>query len=69
MSKAQTKYPTRNFIGIYILLFWLLANSLNQNPDYYVFRNLSMIAYVIEIQKSILAHIKFRKFDQSEPGR
>ena len=47
-----------------------MANLLNLNSAYnYVFRNLSMIAYMIEIQKSKFANIYFLEFDQSEPGR
>ena len=47
-----------------------MANSLNLNStNYYIFRNLSMIAYIIEIHKSKFANISFREFDQSEPGR
>ena len=46
-----------------------MANSLNLNSAYYyIFRNLSMITYIIEIQKSKFANIKFHEFDQSEPG-
>ena len=47
-----------------------MANLLNLNSAYnYVFRNLSMIAYMIEIQKSKFANISFLEFDQSEPDR
>ena len=36
----------------------LIANSLNLNPAYYyIFWNLSMIAYIIEVQKSKFANI------------
>ena len=46
-----------------------MANSPNFNFAYYfIFRNLSMIAYIIEIQKSKFANILFREFDQSELG-
>ena len=31
--------------------------------------NLSIIVYVIEIQKSKVANIQFCKIEQSEPGR
>ena len=48
-----------------ILLF--MANSLN-SAYYSIFRNLSMIAYIIEIHKSKFANIKFREFYKSEPG-
>ena len=43
-----------------------MANSLNLNAAYhYIFRNLSMMAYIIEIQNLLVFH----DFDQSEPGR
>ena len=35
---------------------------------FYFFRNLLMIAYITEIQKSKFANIKFREFDHSEPS-
>ena len=35
----------------------LMANLLNLNSAYYIFRNLSMIAYMTEIQKSKFAII------------
>ena len=35
----------------------LMANLLNLNSVYYIFRNLSMIAYMTEIQKSKFAII------------
>ena len=45
-----------------------MANSLNLNSAFYfIFRNLSLIAYIIGIQKSKFANIKFCEFDQSEP--
>ena len=48
----------------------LMANSRNLNSAHdKTLRNLSMIAYMIKIQKSKFANIKFREFDQSEPGR
>ena len=48
----------------------LMVNLLNINyASYYIFRNLSIIAYIIEIQKSQFANIKFPEFDQSESGR
>ena len=47
----------------------LMANSLTLNyAYYYIYRNNSMIAYIIEIQKTKFADILFREFDQSEPG-
>ena len=47
----------------------LKSNSLNLNSAYYyIFRNLSMIAFIIEIQKSKFVNIELRKFDQSEPS-
>ena len=47
-----------------------MATSLKlSSAYYYIFRNLSMIAYMIEIQESKFANIKFCDFDQSEPGR
>ena len=46
-----------------------MVNSLNINASYYIFRNLPIIAYIIEIQKSKFANIKFHEFDQSESGR
>ena len=52
------RYPINRkkiFIGIQICLFpiSLMANLLNLNSVYYyIFRNLSMIVYIIEIQKS-----------------
>ena len=46
-----------------------MANSLNSSSAcYYIIRNLSMIAYVVKIQKSEYANIQSREFDQSEPG-
>ena len=46
-----------------------MANSLNLNPDYnHIFRNLSMTAHIIEIQKSKFANIELREFDQPEQG-
>ena len=48
--------------------FAIMANSLNLNSTYiYIFRNLSMIDYIIRFQKSKL--LIFCDFDQSEPGR
>ena len=47
-----------------------MENPLNLNSViYYILRNLSMIAYIIEIQKwKICSYLNlFRKFDQSEP--
>ena len=42
-----------------------MTNSLNLNSAYYyIFRNLSMIAYLIEFQQLKFANIKFREFDQ-----
>ena len=42
---------------------------LNLNSAYhYIFRNISMIAYMVEIQKSKIAYIYFHEFDQSESG-
>ena len=47
-----------------------MTNSQNLNSaDYYVYSNLSMIAYIIEIQKSKYANILFCGFEWSEPGR
>ena len=47
-----------------------MVNSLNLNSAYdFIYRNLSMIAYIIEIQKSKFPNIWFREFVQSEPGR
>ena len=47
-----------------------MSNSLNLNSAYYyIFKNLLMIAFIIEIQKSKFANIQFRKFDQFELGR
>ena len=47
-----------------------MVNSQNLNSAYYyIFRNLSMIAYVIEIHKSKFANVYFHEFDQSQPGR
>ena len=44
-----------------------MANSLNlKSASYYILRNLSMIAYIIEIQKSKFANNYNREFDQSE---
>ena len=50
---------TLNYAYYYIYLYLL----------YYYYRNNSMIAYIIEIQKSKFADILFREFDHSEPGR
>ena len=50
----------KKFHWILILAFSLMANSLNLNsacPYYYIFRNLSTIAYIIEIQKSTFANL------------
>ena len=48
----------------------LMANCQNLNSGYfYIFRNLSMTAYITEIQKSNLADIQFCEFYQSESGR
>ena len=42
----------------------LMANLLNLNSAYYhIFRNLSMMAYMIEIQESKFVNIKFFDFD------
>ena len=42
----------------------LMAKSLDLNSsNYYIFRNLSMIAYMIEIQESKFANIKFFDVD------
>ena len=46
-----------------------MANSLNLNSAYYIFRNISMIAFINEIQKFKFPNILFREFDQSAPGR
>ena len=47
-----------------------MANSLKFNSVYYyIFRNLSIIAYTIVIQISKFANILFRESDQFEPGR
>ena len=47
----------------------MMANPPNLNPaNHYIFKNLSMIAYIIEIEKSKLANIQFRELDQSESG-
>ena len=50
----------------------LITNSLKLNSAYrynIIFKNLTMIAYMIEIQKSKFANISFCEFNQSEPGR
>ena len=47
----------KNFHWILISAILLMANSLNLYSAYYCVRNLSMIAYIIEIQKS-----KFRQY-------
>ena len=59
------KYPTGN-LNFAISLIKHNENSQKLNSAYYCFfKNLSMIAYLIEIQKS-----KFEsEFDQSESGR
>ena len=50
-----------------------MANSLNLNSAYiyiyFFFRDLSMIAYIIETQKSKFADTEFCEFDESEPVR
>ena len=47
-----------------------MANSLNLNfADYFILRNLSMIAYIIEIEKSKFINLSFHEIEQSEPGR
>ena len=46
-----------------------MANSLNfVSANYKILKNLSMMAYIIVIQKSIFAYIKFREFDHSGQG-
>ena len=59
-----------NFPGNLNFASSLMANSLNLNSAHnYIFGNLSMIAYIIEMQKSEFPNIELRGFDQSEPGR
>ena len=59
-----------NFHWSLNLAILLIANLLNLSTEYcYIFRNLSMIAHIIEIKKSKLAYILFREFEQSEQGR
>ena len=46
-----------------------MANSLNfYSAIYHIFWNLSIIAYIIETQKTNFTNILFHEFDQSEPG-
>ena len=62
----QEKYIHQN---LYFAIS-LMSNLLNLNSAYYYnFRNLLMIAFIIEIQKSKFVNIKFCKFYQYEPGR
>mgnify|MGYP001798010332 len=42
---------------------------MSNSAYYYNFRKLLMTAYIIEIQRSKLANIWFREFDQTESGR
>ena len=47
-----------------------MANLLNWNSAYYyIFSNVSMSTYIIEIPKLKFAYILFHGFDPSEPGR
>ena len=58
-----------NFHWILIFAYSLMANLLNFNSAHYRFLgNLSMMAYVIEIQKPKFSNISFREFDQFEHG-
>ena len=60
-------YPTRRKFSLEFK-FRYFANSLNLNSTInYIIRNLSMIAYVIEIQKSKFASIQSLGFGQFEP--
>ena len=46
-----------------------MANLLNLNSGYsYMFTNLSMIAYIIAIQKSKFIYTYFSEINQSGPG-
>ena len=45
-----------------------MANSLNlKSTNHYIFRNLSMIVYIFEIQASKFTSIKYHEFNQPEP--
>ena len=47
-----------------------MVNSLNFYSEYYyIFGNLSIIAYIIEIKKPKFANVYFSELDQFEPGR
>ena len=47
-----------------------MANSLSfYAANYKIFKNLSMMAYITNTQKSKFANIQFREFDHSWQGR
>ena len=51
------------------LNFAILLTAINLMADnYIIFRKLSMITYITEIQKTKLADIEFPEVDQAEPG-
>ena len=64
-------YPTqKNFHRNLNLAISLRTNSLYlTSAYYYIFKNFSMIAYLIEIQKSKFANILFNEFDHFESRR
>ena len=59
-----------NFHWILNFTISLTPNSLNLiTTHYYIFRNLSKIAYMTEIQNSNFPMFNSVEFSQSEPGR
>ena len=67
MVSQSNTLQEQNFIAVFVLL---MENWLNLHSAYcFNFRNLSMIACIIAIQKSKLANVQFLEFDPSEPGR
>ena len=67
MASQSYTLQEQKFIAVYILL---MENLLNLHSAYYFnFRNLSMIACMIAIQKSKSANVQYLEFDPSEPGR
>ena len=56
--QAVDELPVQSFPGNINFAFSLMANLLILNSAHnYIFRNLSMIAYIIEMQKSEFANI------------
>ena len=58
MSNLLGNPAYKNFLWNFNFAISLMKNLLNLNSAYYsIFRKLSMMAYIIEIQKSIFANI------------